>query len=1000
MKSYEFESTAGGPAERRPAKGPAPRQGSVAVVWFAAFTIAATAQTRVDLRTQSRNVDFSAASSTKPSKTGTTLPTTCSVGETFLKTDAAAGKNLYACTQANTWTVQGVPDPTGNADKVLSSDGATTGWRAMGGDVSGRPDALTVMRVQGRPVSSAAPLNGQALVWNSVASQWQPQNSGAATVTSIFGRTGAVTAQTGDYTFGQIGGSVTDLQVSTGINANKIGSGTVGNAALGYLATVTSDVQTQLNAKSAGVHSHTAAGDVTGDLGSTLVTALRNRTVSATAPANGQALVWNSGVSQWQPQNVSGAVGGASMGAQLGDFNVTSTSPAILAIGQNCSVTTPCNVRWGNRVYTFVTSATVTLTAGTGVAYIYVDANGTLSVGHNLTLACASSCVAIPGTTAFPVNSIPIYTWTATGGAWDATGGLDKRALWSGKILSAGTGIVTLDTGSNTNISIDSAAVALLFSPVFSGQPTIPDFTLGGHTHLNPGGGGTLDAAAVASGLFNIARIPTGATGSTVALGNHLHTGVYAPVGHAASHQFGGADPVSSVTPGANVIPQAGAGGRLAMGFIASGTPNGTLFVRDDGTLASPGAGGTPPYSCAVSAVSSIACTHNLGTLQPWVACYDGSGNLLGSTGAATSVTSVVATSVSVATLTFSGVTTATCKISSGGMGPAGATGAAGGAGAAGATGPQGIQGITGATGPTGATGATGPTGSGSGDTLGPATNSAGFIPTWNGANSKTLANGIDPATLVISGQVAQVHDKVTSVNYAASPYTILAADTYLTCDATGGPVVLPLPATSGSGREITVKKIDATANACTPTRAGADVIDGATTLSLTTQWAAAKLVDRATGFWDRAHVNQLGGDVTGVNTANVVAKVNGVAAATVLTRSFGTSFGDTGGSALTSGSVVYFTVPYACTLNAWNATVDAGTVTFDIWRIATGTAIPTATNTITASALPAIASGTALHSTTLTGWTTAVAANDIFAIQLKTVATAKYAEIDLQCGQ
>jgi hypothetical protein len=116
--------------------------------------------------------------------------------------------------------------------------------------------------------------------------------------------------------------------------------------------------------------------------------------------------------------------------------------------------------------------------------------------------------------------------------------------------------------------------------------------------------------------------------------------------------------------------------------------------------------------------------------------------------------------------------------------------------------------------------------------------------------------------------------------------------------------------------------------------------------------------------------------------------------------RSFGTTFGDTGGSALTSGSVVYFTIPYTCTIAAWNATVDAGTVTFDIWKIATGTAVPTVTNTITASALPAISTGTALHSTTLTSWTTSVAANDIVGIQLKTVATAKYAELDVECDQ
>jgi hypothetical protein len=122
--------------------------------------------------------------------------------------------------------------------------------------------------------------------------------------------------------------------------------------------------------------------------------------------------------------------------------------------------------------------------------------------------------------------------------------------------------------------------------------------------------------------------------------------------------------------------------------------------------------------------------------------------------------------------------------------------------------------------------------------------------------------------------------------------------------------------------------------------------------------------------------------------------------AANTKVRGFGTSFGDTGGSALTSGSVVYLTVPYSCTISAFNITVDAGTVTFDVWKIATGSAVPTVTNAITASALPALSTGTAVHSTTLTSWTTSVSANDIIGIQLKTVATAKYAEIDLECDQ
>ena len=39
--------------------------------------------------------------------------------------------------------------------------------------------------------------------------------------------------------------------------------------------------------------------------------------------------------------------------------------------------------------------------------------------------------------------------------------------------------------------------------------------------------------------------------------------------------------------------------------------------------------------------------------------------------------------------------------------------------------------------------------GAGSGDVLGPATNTADYIPQWNGSNSKTLKNGIDPVTLL-----------------------------------------------------------------------------------------------------------------------------------------------------------------------------------------------------------------------------------------------------------
>lgn len=49
----------------------------------------------------------SGATATSPNKTGTSLPGTCTVGESFQKTDATASSQHYLCTATNTWTAQG-----------------------------------------------------------------------------------------------------------------------------------------------------------------------------------------------------------------------------------------------------------------------------------------------------------------------------------------------------------------------------------------------------------------------------------------------------------------------------------------------------------------------------------------------------------------------------------------------------------------------------------------------------------------------------------------------------------------------------------------------------------------------------------------------------------------------------------------------------------------------------------------------------------------------------
>src|SRR5436190_7020179 len=142
----------------------------------AAMAGAAHGQTQIDLRTQGKNIDFSTAARTRPSKTGTSLPATCLAGETFLKTDAAPGRNSYVCTAANVWSVQGieVPDPAGKADHVLATDGNGLSWQSFGGDVSGRAGAITVNGLGGRRLGSLTPLDGQYLKWNGIAQQVEP----------------------------------------------------------------------------------------------------------------------------------------------------------------------------------------------------------------------------------------------------------------------------------------------------------------------------------------------------------------------------------------------------------------------------------------------------------------------------------------------------------------------------------------------------------------------------------------------------------------------------------------------------------------------------------------------------------------------------------------------------------------------------------------------------------------------------------------------------------
>ncbi len=139
----------------------------------------------------------------------------------------------------------------------------------------------------------------------------------------------------------------------------------------------------------------------------------------------------------------------------------------------------------------------------------------------------------------------------------------------------------------------------------------------------------------------------------------------------------------------------------------------------------------------------------------------------------------------------------------------------------------------------------------------------------------------------------------------------------------------------------------------------------------------------------------------TSVSLSGGVATVtaSGTPSSNSLIRSIGGGF-DGGGSALTTGAVTYLTVPFSCTIAAFNITVDTGTISFDVWKIATGTAIPTVSNSILTGGYLAISTGTALHSaSTALFTTTTVSANDVFGIEIEAVSSATKASLVLQCN-
>ncbi len=250
------------------------------------------AQTRVDLKGQSKSADLSQMSPTLTVETKTELPVQCVQGQLLFLTTAVGGRNLYGCTATDTWQEQGTPGEMSagsglakmqngaavvwSADSTvlpyLGLDNAFLGDNAFAGKFTTAPgsvqtviasDAIDVSTVTVRPIRTAAALtmvatptiaggdDGQHayvlntgqydvilqdssklpgsnlclagganlvlaakamvhLVYTASPGCWiqagggTAGNGGGGAVSSVFGRTGAVAAQAGDFNTGQV----------------------------------------------------------------------------------------------------------------------------------------------------------------------------------------------------------------------------------------------------------------------------------------------------------------------------------------------------------------------------------------------------------------------------------------------------------------------------------------------------------------------------------------------------------------------------------------------------------------------------------------------------------------------------------------------------------------------------------------------------------------------------------------------------------------------------
>jgi hypothetical protein len=297
-------------------------------------------------------------------------------------------------------------------------------------------------------------------------------------------------------------------------------------------------------------------------------------------------------LNSWSLESTSGGGSGAGMVSQLGDFAVVRTSATVLTIGANCSPSTPCQVRFENVVYAvLVAPATLTISAGSVPAYIYVTSAGALTCASASDTLVGSGCTVTTGSS-FPSDSTPLFTWTATSGTWDASGGTDDRAFLSTQVNLPGAGVNVTHASGKDTFSLDTAYFSVTGNAFWA--------QLGSSNSFLNGTKNTMGLSATTAGL----RLTCGTAPSAPVAGDEACTAAGVSAGYdGANWQYRMA--TTNIVPTNHGV------------YISSGSPIGTT-ATGAGTagqvLTSNGPAADPSFQNALSGSCSLA---TLGSCDP-----------------------------------------------------------------------------------------------------------------------------------------------------------------------------------------------------------------------------------------------------------------------------------------------------------------------------------------------------------------------------------------------